>query len=116
AFGKSNPRTKYTDVKTGKVLAEVDVQLENGGCVLAVEVKTNPVINDVDDHVNRMEALRAYADVHDDGRDYIGAIAGGIMSESVKNYALRRGFYVLEQSGDTMNIAAVPEAWAPKKW
>jgi hypothetical protein len=38
------------------------------------------------------------------------------MSESVKNYALRRGFYVLEQSGDTMNIAAVPEAWAPKKW
>jgi hypothetical protein len=74
------------------------------------------LIEGVKDHVTRMEALRAYADIHNDGRDYIGAIAGGIMDESVKNYALKQGFYVLEQSGDTMNIAAVPEAWKPKKW
>jgi hypothetical protein len=26
-----------------------------------------------------------------------------------------RGF-IVEQSGDTMNIAATPEAWKPKKW
>jgi hypothetical protein len=116
AFGKSSPRVKYEDVTTGKVLAEVDVQLENGGCVLAIEIKTDPSIEDVKDHVTRMEALRAYADIHDDGRDYIGAIAGGIMDESVKNYALKQGFYVLEQSGDTMNIAETPEAWKPKKW
>jgi hypothetical protein len=116
AFGKSNPRTKYEDVKTGKTIAEVDIQLENGGCVLAVEVKTNPVINDVDEHVKRMGNIRRYADALNDKRDYIGAVAGGIMSESVKNYALKQGFYVLEQSGDTVNIAAVPEAWEPKKW
>jgi hypothetical protein len=116
AFGKSSPRSKYEDVKTGKIIAEVDVQLENGGCVLAVEVKTDPSTSDVDEHIKRMEALRAYADYHNDGRDYIGAIAGGIMNESVKNYAMKKGFYVLEQTGETMNIAATPETWKPKKW
>ncbi|MDR0706557.1 MAG: hypothetical protein LBF60_01590, partial [Treponema sp.] len=116
AFGKSGPHIKYEDVNTGKTLAEVDVQLENGGCVLAVEVKTNPTTDDVDGHVKRMEVLRRYADFHNDKRDYLGAIAGGIMSESVRNYALKRGFYVLEQSGDTMNIAATPESWKPKRW
>jgi hypothetical protein len=34
----------------------------------------------------------------------------------VKSYALKRRFYVLERSGDTMNIAAAPEAWKPKRW
>jgi hypothetical protein len=116
AFGKSNSRTKYEDVTTGKTIAEVDVQLENGGCVLAVEVKTDPTTNDVDEHVKRMEALRAYADFHNDKRDYLGAIAGGMMSESVKSYAMKKGFYVLEQSGDTMNVAAAPDAWKPRKW
>jgi hypothetical protein len=116
AFGKSNSRAKYEDAKTGKVHAEVDVQLENGGCVLAVEVKANPTTDDVDEHVQRMEAIRRYVDSLNDKRDYIGAIAGGIMNESVRKYALKKGFYVLEQSGDTMNIAATPEAWKPKKW
>jgi uncharacterized coiled-coil DUF342 family protein len=116
AFGKSSPRVKYEDIHTGNILAEVDVLLENGGCALAVEVKTNPTTNDVDEHVNRMEAIRRRADAHNDKRDYLGAIAGGIMSESVKSYALKRGFYALEQSGDTMNIAATPEAWKPRKW
>jgi hypothetical protein len=51
-----------------------------------------------------------------DTRAYLGAIAGGIVRDSVKDYALKNGFYVLEQSGDTMSIAAVPEAWKPKRW
>jgi hypothetical protein len=34
----------------------------------------------------------------------------------VKNYALKKGFFVLEQSGDTVNIAATPETWKPKRW
>jgi hypothetical protein len=116
AFSESASRVKRDDVDTGETLAEVDVQLENGGCVLAVEVKTNPSVEDVQDHVKRMETLRAYADAHNDKRDYLGAIAGGIMNENVRNYAIKRGFFALEQSGDTMSIAATPESWEPKRW
>ncbi|MDR0643932.1 MAG: hypothetical protein LBG05_03310 [Treponema sp.] len=116
AFGKSSPRVKYKDVNTGEILAEVDALLENGDCALAVEIKADPSIEDVKDHIKRMETLRGYADAHNDRRDYLGAIAGGIVGNNVKNYALKNGFYVLEQSGDTMSIAAVPEAWEPKRW
>ncbi|MDR2446487.1 MAG: hypothetical protein LBD58_04215 [Treponema sp.] len=116
AFGKSGPRVKYEDINTGNILAEVDVLLENDGCALAVEIKTHPSVEDGDGHVKRMEILRAYADAHNDKRDYIGAIAGGIMRGCVKGYALKRGFFALEQSGDTMDIAATPEAWKPRKW
>jgi hypothetical protein len=108
AFSRTNTRVKYKDVTTGKTLAEVDVLLENGEFVLAVEIKADPSSEDVKDHVKRMETLRAYADVHNDKRKYIGAIAGGIVGTEVKTYALKSGFYVLEQAGDTVRIEEPP--------
>ncbi|MDR1218374.1 MAG: hypothetical protein LBK73_02065 [Treponema sp.] len=116
AFSRINTRVKYKDINTGKTLAEVDALLENGDFALAVEIKADPSREDVNDHVRRMEVLRAYADSHNDKRSYLGAIAGGIVGDDVKNYALKSGFYVLEQSGDTMNIAIAPESWKPKTW
>jgi hypothetical protein len=116
AFTKTNTRVKYKNTNTGETLAEVDALLENGGCALAVEIKTHPSVEDVDGHIKRMETLREYADAHNDKRSYLGAIAGGVMSESVKSRALKKGFYALEQPGDTMSIAAAPEAWKPRKW
>jgi hypothetical protein len=90
--------------------------LENGDSVLVVEIKADPSIEDVKDHVKRMQTLRAYADAHTDKRYYLGAIAGGIVSAGIRDYALKNGFYVLEQSGDTMNIAPVPASWMPRRW
>jgi hypothetical protein len=46
-----------------------------------------------------MEILRAYLDERHDTRKLLGAVAGAIVDASVKKYALRRGFYVIEQSG-----------------
>jgi F0F1-type ATP synthase membrane subunit b/b' len=114
AFSRINTRVKYEDA--GKTLAEVDVLLENGDIALAVEIKADPSSEDVKDHIRRMNTLRGYADARNDTRKYIGAIAGGIVSDEVRSYAQKCGFYVLEQSGDTMNIAAAPEAWKPKRW
>jgi hypothetical protein len=42
-------------------------------------------------------------------------LAGAIVSEAVRNYALKTGFYVIEQSGDTVKID-VPEGFAPREW
>ncbi|MHB9293179.1 hypothetical protein Holit_02300 [Hollandina sp. SP2] len=116
AFTQINTRVKYEDSNTGKTLAEVDVLLENDDSVMVVEIKADPSIEDVKDHVKRMETLRAYADSRNDQRGCLGAIAGGIVSDAVRNYALKQGFYVLEQSGNTVNITATPESWKPKRW
>ncbi|MDR1024556.1 MAG: hypothetical protein LBL56_02435 [Treponema sp.] len=114
SFGKVAPRVKYTDSQ-GHYLAEVDPLLENGDTVLVVEVKTNLTTVDVKDHVKRMEKLRRYADEHQDGRKLLGAVAGAIAADEAKAYAVKQGFFVLEQSGDTVKIS-VPTGFTPREW
>jgi hypothetical protein len=81
-----------------------------------VDVELKPTAELVDYHVRRMEFLHSHA-VRIDGKPkYIGAIAGAVISESVRAYALTAGFYVLEQTGDeTMKIIVPPEGHA-KEW
>jgi hypothetical protein len=62
-----------------------------------------------------MQGLRRYADEHGDRRRLVGAVAGAVMSDGVKPYALKNGFYVIEQSGDTVAID-MPEGFVPKEW
>ncbi|MDR1885732.1 MAG: hypothetical protein LBQ56_05605 [Synergistaceae bacterium] len=114
SFARTGLNIRFRD-KSGKILTEVDALLENGSFVMAVEVKAQPTEEHVKDHVQRMELLRRYADEHGDGRKHIGAIAGAIMNEQVKRYAIKSGFYVIEQSGDTVKIDA-PEGFKPREW
>ncbi|MDR0731343.1 MAG: hypothetical protein LBF63_06710 [Treponema sp.] len=113
-FGKVAPRVRYQDAR-GLYIAEVDLLLENGDAALAVEVKTQLTIADVRDHLERMEKLRLYADGHGDKRKFLGAVAGAIASKEVKAFAVKNGFFVLEQSGDTVQIS-VPEGFKPREW
>ncbi|MDR0600899.1 MAG: hypothetical protein LBG42_00825, partial [Treponema sp.] len=71
------------------IYTEVDAFLENGDKVMIVEIKNKPGVDDIDDHVKRMEKLRAYADLHNDRRAYLGAIAGVVFNDSEKTYALK---------------------------
>ena len=84
--------------------AEIDILLENGEYALAVEVKSLFTLADVKEHLKRMEILRGYADGRQDKRRYIGAIAGALVNEDARDFALTSGFYVIEQSGDTVRI------------
>ncbi|MDR1410817.1 MAG: hypothetical protein LBI91_01270 [Spirochaetaceae bacterium] len=108
-------RTIITD-KEHAVFAEVDAFLENGDKVMIVEIKTKPSIDDINDHIERMGKLRKHADLHHDKRVYLGAIAGVVFSDSEKNYALKKGFYVIEPSGDTFNIIEPKGAYYPHEW
>jgi hypothetical protein len=38
------------------------------------------------------------------------------MSGQVRDFALKTGFYVLEQSGDTVKLTAAPAPWKPRIW
>jgi hypothetical protein len=79
-------------------------------------IKTKPKVEDIDDHIERMEKLRRSADLHNDTRKYLGAIAGVVFGDGEKTYALKKGFYVIEPSGDTFNIIEPKGEYHPHEW
>jgi hypothetical protein len=107
---------KETDQRLGALTSKLGKLIENGVYVMAVEVKTDLSTEDVNEHIERMDIVRKYADEHEDKRKYLGAVAGGIVSESARKYARRKGFFVLEQTGDTVKIAETPKEWKPREW
>ncbi|MDR2803382.1 MAG: hypothetical protein LBB22_03725 [Treponema sp.] len=114
-FTKTHRDTEIKD-STNNIFTEVDAFLENGDKVMIVEIKSAPDIDDIKDHIVRMEKLRKYADLHNDKRKYLGAIAGMVFHTNEKNYALQKGFYVIEPSGDTFNITEPTGQYHPVEW
>jgi hypothetical protein len=102
-FTQAYPHTVIYDDEYN-ILTEVDITMENGDKVMIVEAKSKPTIEDITDHVKRMEKLRLHADRHGDKRKYLGAIAGMVFNKNEKEYALNNGFYVVEPCGKTFVI------------
>jgi hypothetical protein len=100
---------------TGLTLAEIDLLLQNTESMVAVEVKAKLLEKDIDEHGKRLEVLRLWADRHKDGRRIHGAVAGAIVSPSVRARALKAGLYVIVQTGDTVKID-VPTGFIPRRW
>jgi uncharacterized protein YicC (UPF0701 family) len=86
------------------VWAQIDGMLENGEQAVAVEVKTTLRQSDIDEHIDRMEKIRKYADEHCDKRQFMGALAATITDEASRNYALKKGLFVIEPSGDDVKV------------
>ena len=83
---------------------EIDAFLENGSQAMAVEVKTTFKHSDVDYHVERMGKIRRHADLNNDKRQFLGAIAAAVIDEDTRRYALKQGFYIIEPSGENVKI------------
>jgi len=58
--------------------------------------------------------MRKYADLHGDKRIFLGAVAGIVVTDKVRDYALSQGFYFLEYAGD--NFFITPPSGKPKEW
>jgi hypothetical protein len=112
-FPQANTNSDVSD-STNKIYLEIDVKLENGDKVMLVEVKTKPTAKDVKDHIKRLEKMRKYADLHGDKRTFLGAVAGAVMTDNVKEYVLKQGFFAIEPSGETFNIISPNNK--PKEW
>ena len=78
--------------------------LENGTQAIAVEVKFTLRNTDIDDHIVRMEKIRKFADENGDKRQFIGAIAAINTDESARNYALKKGLFVIEPMGEDVKV------------
>jgi hypothetical protein len=94
--------------------AEIDAFLENGTRAMAVEVKSKLQEADVDGHISRMEKLRQYADLRGDRREFFGALAATVVHDRARGYALEKGFYVTELSGEDVKVTkpdSDPRVW-----
>jgi hypothetical protein len=114
-FERSRQNTIIRDQES-RIIAEIDVFLENGDRTMVVETKVKPSSADINDHLERMEKLRRYADSRNDKRKYLGAVAGAVFGDNEKTYALKKGFYVIEPSGDTFNIIEPEGDSQPREW
>jgi len=96
------------------VHAQIDGMLENGEQAVAVEVKTTLRQSDIDEHLVRMEKIRQYADEHGDKRQFMGAMAAAITDKSTREYALKKGLFVIEPSGENVKVTRPMEE--PRIW
>jgi hypothetical protein len=104
------------DESRKKILTEIDLLLENGECLMAVEVKTRPAEKDIEHHIGRLEILRDWREKRQEKpKRILGAIAGAVFPKDIREAVIKAGLYVIEQSGDTMKIN-VPEGFKPREW
>ena len=99
-----------------RVLTEVDIFMENGDCVIAVEIKTKLRIKDVNEHLKRIEIVRRDLDEHRDKRKIFGAVACGSVTPKVMEHAHEKGLYVVVQNGESVSIADAPKGFKVREW
>jgi hypothetical protein len=114
-FTRASPHTVIKD-KENNIYAQIDITLENGDKIMIVEVKSKPTTADITGHIERMEKVRAHADLHNDNRKYLGAVAGMVFNDNEKEFAMKNGFYVIEPSGETFTITEPNNNYSPREW
>ncbi|MDR0611501.1 MAG: hypothetical protein LBG58_15440 [Planctomycetaceae bacterium] len=99
-----------------QIIAEIDAYLENDTTIAVVEIKAKPDKEDVEDHIQRIEKLKQNRqEFNEPPKIIIGAIAGAVFPEKIKTVAIKAGFYVLVQSGDTMKFD-IPQNFKPREF
>ncbi|MDR0487198.1 MAG: hypothetical protein LBG91_03010, partial [Treponema sp.] len=81
---------------------------------MLVEIKANLTISDINKHITRLEKMRKYADLRGDKRHFLGAVAGIVVEDDEREYALSQGFFLIEPTGENFHITPPPSK--PKEW
>jgi hypothetical protein len=103
--------------ENNRILTDIDILLSNTDTAMAVEVKRElDDIRDVDRHLKRMELIRTHPPAEVANKKLMGAMAGGVVAADARQYAWESGFFVLELTGDTVELIPPPEGFVPKTW
>ncbi|MCX7095550.1 MAG: DUF3782 domain-containing protein [Methylobacter sp.] len=82
---------------------EIDLLVVNNNDVVAIECKSNLSIDDVNDHLKRLEKIKRLLPDHKEKR-ISGAVAGRVIPENVAIYAIKKGLYVIGQNGEHLEL------------
>jgi hypothetical protein len=92
------------------------MMLENGDYAMLVEIKSNLTEEDADQHIERIGKVRERLDKRGDRRKLVGAVAGMVVTKEAREYAQKKGLYVLVQSGEMVAVAKAPEDFKVREW
>lgn len=93
---------------------EIDVMLMDEEYVVLIEVKTTLTVEDVREHIERIQSFREFFPEYAD-RKIVGAVAGITFDEDSDKFAYRQGLFVIGQSGETVKILNDPK-FKPRIW
>jgi len=93
---------------------QIDLFAVNSDACILIEVKSKFSIDDVNEHLERMDKFKPLFPEYIDKKAY-GAIAAMVMPEEVAKYAYRKGLFVLAQQGETVAILN-DEKFKPSAW
>lgn len=93
---------------------EIDLLVVNNDDVVVIECKSNLSIDDVNEHIERLEQMKRLMPRYFDYR-ISGAVAGMVIPENVAAYAIRKGLYVIGQNGEHLELRN-EESFTAKIW
>ena len=93
---------------------EIDLLVVNNKDVVAIECKSNLSVDDVNEHLERLDKIKRLIPDHKDKR-ITGAVAGMVIPEQVGIYAMRKGLFVIAQNGGHLELAN-DEKFVAKIW
>ncbi|GMO36826.1 MAG: hypothetical protein Ta2B_16720 [Termitinemataceae bacterium] len=103
--------------ENNRILTDIDILLSNGDYAMGVEAKREfDKEKYVDQHLKRMELIKKYPPAECKGKKLLGAIAGGIVDPDVQDYAHKAGFFVLELTGESVQLAEPPTGFIARQW
>ncbi len=93
---------------------EIDIFAVDGDVAVAIEVKSRLSQRDVDDFIAKLGRFRQ-AFPHYGDYCIFGAVAGIEIDVGVDRYAYQQGLFVIQQSGDSVDIAN-DQSFRPTAW
>jgi predicted RecB family endonuclease len=114
-FDNVSPRKRFTD--GGQEYAEIDLFLENGESVMAVEAKARFTLGMVNHFVRQVESLREHEDKAGVvGKTIYAAIAAIGIDENVRKFASEKGLYLVEVNNINSKVSISPPKEVVGKW
>jgi hypothetical protein len=93
---------------------QIDLFVVNGEMCALIEVKSKLSIDDVNEHIERMEKFKLLFPEYADKKAF-GAVAGMVIADNVAKYAYKKGFFVIAQRGESV-IFLNDENFQPIAW
>ena len=93
---------------------EIDLLVVNNQDVVAIECKSNLSIDDVNEHLERLEKIKRFLPDHVNKR-ISGAVSGMVIPANVATYAIKKGLYVIGQNGEHLELRN-EKSFTAKTW
>ncbi len=107
------PNMQYRN-DAGQSELEVDLFVINGTVGILIECKSHASIDDVKEHLKRIDKFRRYFAEFKDIKLH-AAIAAMVMPDEVARYAYKKGMFVMAQNGESIDIKNDGK-FTPKEW